>query len=263
MYKGLYYIYIVAKNSFEQKKKIIVQMMNHTIFLVFSLYLYKYVYDLLSNMQSKLPFPNAIWSMSMYFVVFWLGLRNIERIFRQDITSGNIEIYLLRPIGYIWQKVFVQIGQGLVPFISALILSVAVGYSFVGLPEMSMPIGLWILSLAVIFILSQILTCFIYILCGLSGFWLHDSQTVYFVVSKLIMILGGAWVPVAFFPKALQIIAEFSPFGASAALSFAMYPNFADRFFVIVLNVFVWIIVTGLLVRVVSARAVRKLSVNG
>ena len=247
----------------EQRKKIIFQMMNHLIFLLFSLYLYKYVYELLPSMHAKLPFSNAIWSMSMYFIVFWLGLRNIQRNFRDDIRSGNIEMYLLRPIGYVSQKILIQIGQGLIPFISALIISVIVDYAIVGLPEIHMPIALWIIALAIIFILSQILTCFIYVLVGLSGFWLHDSEPIYFIVSKFIMIFGGAWVPVAFFPKILQLIAEFSPFGASLAISYAMYPNFAERFGISVLNILFWIIVTGMLVRIVSNRAFRKLSVNG
>ena len=128
MFKGLYYIYIVAKNTAGERKKMIFQMINHAIFLLVSLYIYKHVYELLPKMHSKLPFPNAIWSMSMYFVVFWLALRNIEKTFREDIRSGNIEIYMLRPISYIWQKVFIQLGQGLIAFIFALILSVGIDY---------------------------------------------------------------------------------------------------------------------------------------
>jgi len=64
MYKGLYYVYIVAKNTMEQKKKIVFQMLNHLVFLLFSLYLYRYVYKLSPNLQGKLPFPNAVWSMA-------------------------------------------------------------------------------------------------------------------------------------------------------------------------------------------------------
>lgn len=263
MFKGIYYIYIVAKNTVEQRKKVVFQMINHIIFLLFSLYLYKYVYELLPNMQAKLPFPNAIWSMSMYFVVFWLALRNIEKIFREDIRSGNVEMYFLRPISYIWQKVFIQIGQGLIPFVSALFLSVVINYLIVGLPIMSMSIPVWIISLFIIFILSQILTALIFILCGLSGFWLQNSEPIYFVVSKLIMIFGGAWVPIAFFPKALQLFAEFSPFGASMALSYAMYPNFGERFLLLTLNIVFWILVCFILVNIVSRRANKKLAVNG
>ena len=238
-------------------------MVNHTIFLLFSLYLYKYVYELLPSVNSKLPFTNAIWSMSMYFVIFWLGLRNLERSFREDIHSGNIEMYLLRPLGYVSQKVLIQIGQGLIPFLSALVLSVVVDWSLVGLPTVGISLGYWTLGLIIIFILSQILTCFIFTLCGLSGFWLQNSEPTYFVVSKLIMILGGAWVPIAFFPKTLQLIALYSPFGASMALSYAMYPDFGARLLPLLLNVSFWIIVLGVSTHVVSKRAIRKLSVNG
>ncbi len=121
----------------------------------------------------------------------------------------------------------------------------------------------YILGVVVILVLSQILTILIYVLCGLSGFWLDNSQPVYFAVSKFIMICGGAWVPVAFFPKVLQLIAEFSPFGASMAISFAMYPNFVTHFPVIVLNITFWIIICLILVNVISKRAFKKLSVNG
>lgn len=263
MYKGLYYIYTVAKNTVEQKKKVVFQMINHTIFLLFSLYLYKYVYELLPSMHSKLPFPNAIWSMAVYFMIFWLGLRNIERSFRDDIRSGNIEMYLLRPMGYIWQKVLIKIGEGIIPFLSATMLSITVCYLFVGLPIVNVSLGYWFLGLLLILTFSQILTVLIYVLCGLTGFWLDNSQPVFFIVSKFIMVFGGAWVPVAFFPKILQNIAEFSPFGASMSMSFAMYPDFGTHFPIIILNILFWSIVCLLLVQIVSRRAFKKLAVNG
>ena len=247
----------------EQKKRVIFQMANHVIFLLFSLYLYKHVYELVPGLKDKLPFANAVWSMSAYFMVFWLGVRNIERRFREDIQSGNIEMYLLRPIGYVWQKVFVVLGQGLYSFISATILSVAVSYFVVGLPEINTTFWFWILGVLIILILSQVLTCIIFVLSGLTGFWLENSEPVHFLVSKLIMIFGGAWVPVAFFPKALQLFAQFSPFGGSMAVTFTMYPNFPQQFPLLLFNILFWIIVGLLLVRFVSSRAFAKLAVNG
>ena len=263
MYASLYYIYIIAKNTLDQKKKVIFQMVNHTIFLLFSLYLYRYVYQLSPSLHSRLPFENAVWSMSMYFVFFWLGTRAIHKTFRDDIRSGNIEMFLLRPMGYIKQKVLTQLGQGIFAFVSALILSVAVDYALIGFPHVGMPGGVWFAAAILIFILSQILTFMLMILCGLSGFWLQDSEPVYFVVSKFIMILGGAWVPVAFFPVALQRIAQYSPFGASMSVSFAVYPDFAVRFWPLLINLIFWTIACGWLTYVVARRAFRNLSVNG
>ncbi|MBP9711568.1 MAG: hypothetical protein KBD55_00860 [Candidatus Pacebacteria bacterium] len=263
MYKSLYFIYIIAKNSTEQKKRVIFQMFNHLIFMFLSFYLYTHIYKLSPGLQAKLPFVNTIWSMAAYFIVFWLGVRNVERRIREDILSGNIEMYLLRPMGYIWQKVFVVIGQGLAAFISAFVLSFVVSYFLVGMPIIDTPPLLWILGFLLLLFLSQFLTCLLFILCGLAGFWFDNSEPFHFIISKLIMIFGGAWVPIAFFPKAMQLIAEFSPFGGAMAVSFALYPNFSERFPLLVLNAVFWIFVCLLLVRVISKRAFNNLAVNG
>jgi ABC-type uncharacterized transport system permease subunit len=77
------------------------------------------------------------------------------------------------------------------------------------------------------------------------------------------MIFGGAWVPVAFFPKAFQIFAKFSPFGGAMAVSFTMYPNFSELFPLLLGNVIFWIIVFFIIVNVVSKKAFRNLAVNG
>ena len=238
-------------------------MFNHVFFLVFNLYLYRHVYELVPSVADKLPYANAVWSMSMYFAVFWLGLNGIEKVFRQDILSGNVEIYMLRPISYIWQKILTQLGQGILPFISATVFSVSINYFVVGLPSMNISMPLWIMSLILIFLLSQILITFLYVLCGLSGFWFQNSESMYFVTSKLVMILGGAWVPIAFFPEFLQAIARFSPFGGAMALSFAMYPNFDAHFLSIILNIIFWIAIFAFITYFVSNKTNRKLAVNG
>lgn len=259
----LTYIFIIAKNTFSTKKKLFFQMINHIVFMVFVFFLYKNVYLLVPSVANKLPIQNAIWSMSMYFVVFWLGLRTLQSSFNDDIRSGNVEVYLLRPMHYVWQKVMEKLGQGLLPFLFSLTTSIIVSFILVGFPTVNAPIWLFIPAVFVILILSQILTALIYVLTGLSAFWLEDSQPIYFIVSKLVMILGGAWVPVAFFPELLRKIAEYSPFGASVSLSYAMYPDFMSRFgFWVGVNIF-WIVVLGICVYFVAKNAYKKLSVNG
>ncbi len=263
MNKYFTYIYVIAKNTFSTKKKLFAQMINHIIFIIFVFYLYQNVYLLSPGISLKIPLANAIWSMAMYYVIFWLALRNLNNVFNKDIKTGNVEIYLTKPMGYITQKFLIVVGEGILPCIFALLTSIVVPWVMVGLPVINSNPVLFILGLVLIFILSQILMAIMYILCGLTGFWMEDSGPVYLVVSKLIMIFGNSWVPVAFFPLAMQQFAEFSPFGASMAFSFAMYPNFMDRYlFWVLINLF-WIVVLGLLMFVVSKRAFKKLSVNG
>lgn len=263
MRKYFTYISIIAKNTFSTRKKLFAQMINHAIFMVFAFFLYRNVYLLAPGVSLKIPLQNAIWSMAMYYVIFWLGLRNLQKYFRNDVKTGNVEIYLLRPIGYIGQKILIQLGEGLLPFLFALVTSILVPYMLVGWPLINTGPLLFIVEVVIILILSQVLTAIIYIVTGLTAFWLEDSEPVYFLVSKLIMIFGNAWVPVAFFPEVLQTFAKYSPFGASMAFSFAMYTDFDQTFlFWCGVNIF-WIIVLGVIMILMSRSAQRKLAVNG
>ncbi len=263
MNKYFAYIWVVAKNTFSTRKKLFAQMINHLVFLIFVFYLYKNVYLLSPNVSLKIPLTNTIWSMAMYYVVFWLGLRLLHNLFRNDIKTGNVEVYLTKPMGYITQKLLTVIGEGLLPFTFALLTSIVVPYLLVGWPVINTNPIIFVISVIGIFILSQILNAFIFILSGLTSFWLEDSNPVYLVVSKFIMIFGNSWVPVAFFPLGLRVFAEYSPFGAVNSIAFAMYPNFMDRYlFWVSINLF-WIIVLGVLIYFVSKNAFKKLSVNG
>ena len=159
--------------------------------------------------------------------------------------------------------VFVVIGQGLMAFLSAAVLSFLISYMLVGMPAIDVPTSAWLAGFIILLFLSQVLTFLLFTLCGLAGFWIENSEPFQFVVSKLIMIFGGAWVPVAFFPEAMQLIAQFSPFGGSMAISFAMYPDFSERFPLLALNAVFWIGVCLILVQVISKRAFNRLAVNG
>ena len=72
------------------------------------------------------------------------------------------------------------------------------------------------------------------------------------------MLFGNAWVPVAFFPAGLRYFAEHSPFGASMAVSYAMYPDFMQRFpFWVGINI-LWIILLSLLMVIMTRQAYKN-----
>lgn len=263
MHRDIFYIWTVAKNAAGQRKKVLIQMVNHTAFLVFVFLFYQYIYSITPALSERIPLANALWSMSMYYVVFWLSLRRIEAAMRKEIQSGVVEVYLLRPMSYVYQKILTEIGNGIVPCIFATVISVGMTYILAGIPDVGMSVGWWIVSTVLLFLVSQIMVALIYVLCGLAAFWMTDSEPVFFIVSKLTMILGGAWVPVAFFPHWMQLVAQYSPFGGTVAIAFAMYPNYGTQVWYLFGNCVFWILVLGLFVQIVSRRALKRLAVNG
>jgi ABC-2 type transport system permease protein len=263
MLAELKYIALFSKNSYSTKKKIYFQMLNHVIFLLFNFFLYKNLYNLKPELAQKMPLSNAIWSMAMYFVIFWLGTRRLSRLFKEDIESGNVEMYLLRPMDYIKQKVLQITGQNVYPFFLAIITSCVLSYILVGLPIVNGSGINFVLQLIGIFIFSQILMYLLYIFCGLTAFWLNDNVPIENLFGKFIMILGGAWVPVAFFPEIIQKIAYYSPFGVSASLSLAMYPDSVSNFTRNIVVIIFWSIIFLCINYFMNKKALKKLSVNG
>lgn len=263
MLATLKYIYIFAKNSYSTKNKIYFQLLNHTVFLLLNLFLYKNLYNLKPELAQKIPLQNAIWSMSMYFILFWMGVRRISRLFKDDIQSGNVEIYLLRPMGYIKQKVLQITGQHIYPFLMAVGTSCIITYTAVGLPVVHGSGFAFVIRILTLFVLSQVLLYSMYVFCGLTAFWLQNNMPIEQVIGKLIMILGGAWVPVALFPEVIQKIAYFSPFGASAAISFAMYPDSGVNFVRNVVVIVFWSLFFMVINYSMNKMALKKLSVNG
>lgn len=263
MQRDLFYIWTIAKNAAGQRKKVLIQMVNHAVFLVFVFLFYRYIYKITPALQERIPLANALWSMAVYYIVFWLSLRRIEQNMRKEILSGVVEVYLLRPMSYVYQKILAEIGNGIVPCIFATVLSVGMTYFLVGLPDVGMSVGWWVVTTILLFLVSQVMVALTYTLCGLAAFWMTDSEPVSFIVSKLTMILGGAWVPVAFFPHWMQLVAQYSPFGGTVAIAFAMYPNYGTQVWYLFGNCVFWILVLGFLVHIVSRRALKRLAVNG
>jgi hypothetical protein len=84
----------------------------------------------------------------------------------------------------------------------------------------------------------------------------HDTGKLYYAHN-------GAWVPVAFFPEIIQKIAYYSPFGVSASLSLAMYPDSVSNFTRNIVVIIFWSIIFLCINYFMNKKALKKLSVNG
>lgn len=226
------------------------------------LLLYAYVFDLKGGTLAGTTFPIAAWSMFLYFSLGSLRLRDLAKSIPQDIQSGNVEILFSKPVSYLWYKMWWQVGAGLYSFlVLTLIGSIALSLA-VGIPStMLSPFFLTTVLLA--FILGSILSLFLYSLVSLASFWIEDASPLFWIVDKTVMILGGAYLPVAFFPPLMYKLAIYSPFGASQFITHTVYETWRDEWFMLMGIQIGWIAIAGLLLFVVFSKAKRSVSVNG
>lgn len=226
------------------------------------LVLYSYAFRFNGGTINGTIFPVAAWSMFFYFAFSTLFLRDISRMIMQDVQSGNVEVLFNRPISYLAFRSWWQIGSGLYSFAVILPAGALAMALFVGLPQ-TMTSTLFLSSWLLVFLGGAALSLVLYAIIGLVAFWIEDINPLFWVVDKIVMILGGSYLPVALFPEFMRRLAVWSPFGATQFVTHTVYESWrADWAFLIGMQAF-WLFVLCLAMYYLFAKARRKVSING
>lgn len=226
------------------------------------LILYWYVFQLRGGSVNNTSYIFVAWSMFMYFAFGALRFREIPRTIDQDIKSGSIEVLMNKPISYLLYRAWWQIGSGLYPFVVITLLGSVILAVTIGIPG-TMTLGVFLPTLALVFLGCAMLSFLIYTMVGLMAFWIEDTNPLFWITDKTVMILGGSYLPIALFPPLMYKIALYSPFGASQFVTHTVYTSWQNTWPLFVLTQLFWILVLGAATTLLYQRAQRKVSVNG
>ncbi|NLA08413.1 MAG: hypothetical protein GX873_01840 [Parcubacteria group bacterium] len=226
------------------------------------LILYWYVFKLNNGVINGTTFLFAAWSIFFYFSFSVLRLRDISREIMKDVQTGNVEVLFSKPISYLSYRMWWQVGSGIYSFVVITLLTVVALIFIIGLPP-TMTIGIFIPTLILTFLCGAILSLFLYTIVGLLSFWIEDINPVFWIVDKTIMILGGSYLPIAFFPEFMFKIALWSPFGASQFVTHTVYETWQTNWYQLLGIQLFWIVLLGLVVYFMFEKAKQKVSVNG
>lgn len=226
------------------------------------LFLYAYVFKLNGGIVNGVTYIVVAWSMFFYFVFSNFNLRRISRLIMADVQSGNVEVFINKPMSYLTYKIWWTFGLGFYNFVFLGFLGFVILFLILGVPH-SMTIGMFIPTLFLELILATILTFIIYGIVGLFSFWVEDINPIFWITDKFVMILGGSYLPVALFPSYLYKIAIYSPFGASMFVSHIVYDSWKiDWYKLMGIQIF-WIIILGLFLIWLFKKSKEKVLVNG
>lgn len=204
----------------------------------------------------------TLWSLSMYSINWGIGMRTAFRDVSDDVKDGTIEMRLTRPFHYFWFVASLLLGRRLPILFPQFLLNVLFLLLFVGFPPIELTFA-WAAGVVGLFIFGNFLAFLLYTCVGMSAFWIDDATPAMWFVDKLVMILGGAYVPVAFFPQTFRLIAEWSPFGAVIGFSQAFSPDFISRLPYLFLSQGVWVLLLGILLAFMWRFALRRIVING
>lgn len=199
---------------------------------------------------------------TLAFVQFMLVTPFRFSPFSYRIREGMIAVDLLRPVGVPGQMIAIQVGgiAAAAPFVLAVVpfAVLVIGAE----PPASFAAAMaCLVSLILAFAVAQLLT----VLIGMVAFWTLETTGIFMVYRFVAQLLSGALVPLAFMPEALRTLAELLPFQATTYTPIAAYLGQltgAGLTRALALQA-VWIAVLALVAKLVWARAVRRVVVQG
>jgi ABC-2 type transport system permease protein len=142
-----------------------------------------------------------------------------------DIRSGALEGHLLRPKAYLVQKTAEAAGAMLVRLAvtgaAALLMLLASGRSW--------PAPGALAALALVGPLGAFVGVLLYVVAGLTAFWVRRTLPAMLIVQKAMFLLGGLFAPITLYPSWLARLGAGSPFAAHlywpAALTLSASPR--------------------------------------
>jgi len=254
-------IKIFMKNQMQDKTNLILDIFNMVsrCFIVFLLY--AYIFKINGGTINGVDYKTTMWSMFIYFCIMTLNIRRIDNIIMTEVKSGNVEMFLNKPINYLTISFYKVIGQGLFSFLFISLMGSLVMVLSIGIPNVD-PL-IFIPTFTIVLVLGQILGLLIYGIIGLTSFFIQDIRPIHWIVDKFVMILGGSYLPISMFPDFMKIIAYASPFGAINFASSTVYSSWNNDFLLRIGFQLAWIFVFGILIIYLYKKTKEKAMING
>ena len=187
---------------------------------------------------------------------------HVRRVGAQ-IKSGDIAVFLLKPVRYPAMLLAGECGQVCFALLSITLPAVVVSAILYGLlPPSSLAHGVlfaafWVLGYIILFLLATI--------AALLSFWLLTSFSLEWTLQALLAILAGRVVPLWFFPEQVAAVFNYLPFAWVAFHPTAVYlgqVSIGEALALLAIGV-MWALALGAAVALLWHRAARRLVVQG
>jgi ABC-2 type transport system permease protein len=150
----------------------------------------------------------VVWYLAMTETMILSGSRIFDEI-SEAVKSGDLAYTLVRPYSYIGFQIAHSLGLTFPRMALNFVVASVVVVPFVRNVETSLP---GIAGFLVLALFGAILDAMIAVLIGLAAFFVEEVQPVHWIYSKLLMSVGGMFLPLDMFPGWLRRISDWLPF---------------------------------------------------
>jgi ABC-type uncharacterized transport system permease subunit len=209
----------------------------------------------------SVPIETMITYLTVVGLINFIVYPGIAAEIGRRIEQGQVAVDMVRPVGFIRQMLALELGDSAGRWI--LLVVVVPGLLLIGSLTPPAPIAamLFLVSLALAFAVSVLM----WLLVGLSGFWLMHISGMQGLVGMSSSFLAGSMIPVWFMPGPLRTLVEWLPFQSINFLPASIWVGQAtgwEMWRALGVQAF-WVVVLGMLAAWVWNRAQRRIVVQG
>ena len=249
-------------NSLQYVKSFIIGSISLFLILYIYLNLWSFLYSDPNSLIKGYSYTQMIWYV-LFTETLWSCIkgRKIVSEISQDVKAGNIAYKLNKPYNYINYIIAKTLADFSFKLIVLLPAALVIGTLVIGRIPFFNPLG-FILAI-ICGIIGTIVNMFICITIGLFAFFMEDANPIYWIYSKIILVVGTLF-PIEFMPSLLQPILKFSPIFAINYGPAKLLVHFDLNLFIKVIIVqIIYLIVFYSITSLIYKKGVKNINVNG
>ncbi|MFV0626260.1 MAG: hypothetical protein ACK5N8_02780 [Alphaproteobacteria bacterium] len=260
MYKTLSKYLAFTKISFREKSKNLPLISGMLVILSILLLTYNQLWVVIGKESNSTINHSFIWYLLLAETII-LSPPRLERIFNEDIRSGNMAYFINKPVSFFFIRFFEALGEitsSFIVFITfggilTLIITDDVPFQWQHLP----------IILAMCYF-SCLINLFIKCACGMSAIWLNSTRYLNMVIDRLGFVFGGAIIPLSIYPEWFIEIAKYTPFYSFYYLSLRLVYDFSwqNLLLAITLNIF-WLSLLCTIIFVAYRKLGKRIQIYG
>lgn len=262
----LEYFKIGFKKSIEYKSYIISALTTPIFMGVFFYFIWSYIYQIKSDGVVGFTIGGFTFEEMMVYLIIGLLINSarssgISDGIAQTIKSGDIAIYLCRPVNFVKSLLFDGMGAKVIPLLSFIILLGIMTFTF-NLPYPTATIFLVFVIYAIFMLIFDIV---LYSLIGGLSFWFVEIWGIRASIEQILWILSGRVLPLSLFPSWFLSIIQFTPFFYLEYTFARLYLGkigLSDAFFALGIFIF-WTFLLGLVMIYVYRKGFKKMEAFG
>ncbi|MBN2239793.1 MAG: ABC-2 family transporter protein [Dehalococcoidales bacterium] len=262
-----YYEYI--KNAFKERFAYRIEYIVGIVQRFLALFVQLYLWRALLGQSGPVAAGSgtvSVEDMTTYVLVSILINTFIGNTVINDINDrvrgGQISTDLIKPINFQAYVFSRMLGMNLFRFIFQLLPVLAIGFLILDVQVPTLPY----LLLFLFSVFNALIIMFLITFCvGILSFWYMSIWQLSLILSNVIQLFAGRWLPLWFFPEALLRISDFLPFRLLYFAPISVYlgkVEFGEAWFLVVQQL-IWIVILFSLSRLMWYGAVRKLVIQG